>query len=95
MVLEILTAYLPLKEKEVFIKEHEKRKNSLKLFIERIENKNPVLKSSHLIKAGISKGPNMGVLLKEGEKISINEKIENPDEIILKLEKTNIWPKNP
>jgi poly(A) polymerase len=93
IILQILGAHEPLFEKKAFLEKHEKKIQSLSFFIERIKNKNPVVKASHLISYEISPGPLMGQLLKEAEKISINEKIKDPETIIKMLKKLPLWPK--
>ncbi len=73
-------------------KEHEERQKLLKKSIVRIQEKDPVVKSSHLAKEGVSPGRPMGLLLKEAEKLAINEQIEDPDKIIQKLKASSNWP---
>jgi len=83
--LSIQAAHLPIEKRPDFEEEHEKRVEMLLLFITRIKENKPVVTSSHLIKAGVKPGKEMGALLAEAEKISINEMIEDPEKIIQKL----------
>jgi poly(A) polymerase len=92
LVLEIFFNHIN-KENPNFLLDHQKKKQDLKKQIQRIREKKPVLTSKHLIDANISPGKLMGDLLKEGENISINEKIEDPNLLIQKLKKTTLWPK--
>lgn len=71
---------------------HQPRKNELKDAIQRIKDKNPVVKSSNLLQAGIVPGKEMGALLKEAEKIAINENITDPQEILKLLKRSPYWP---
>lgn len=71
---------------------HQKQIDSLKESIERIQSKNPVIKSDDLLKAGIEPGKNMGMLLKEAEKISINDQIFDKKILIERLKKSPLWP---
>ncbi len=93
MILNIIAAHLSLNEKKDFLSEHEKRQNELESFVKRIKDKDPLIKASHLISEGIEPGPLMGKLLTQAEKISINDKIEDPKKIILLLKTSPLWPK--
>ncbi len=64
---------------------HSKQRLELQEAIQRIQEKNPVVKSSDLIKEGVTPGKRMGELLKEAEKIAINENINEPKEILKRL----------
>ncbi len=66
--------------------DHSQQRGELHDAIERIRNKNPVVKSSDLMNAGVLPGKKMGELLKEAEKISINENINDPQAIIGRLD---------
>ncbi len=92
IIVDIYSCHLNEHEKHSFLDENEKRKKILSNAIQRIVNKNPIVTSAHLTQEKIKPGVNMGVLLKEAEKISINENIEDPAIIINKLKKLNIWP---
>lgn len=91
--LKIIQAHLNEKEKARFIKEHEDRIHLLQKSIERIQNQDPVVKSAHLITAGIKPSKTMGTLLLAAEKIAINEQIEKPDLILDKLKTLPLWPR--
>ena len=67
-------------------KGHEERQELLKNSIKRIQEKNPVVKSSDLASIGIKPGIEMGRLLKETEKIAINEQIYDPKIILDKIQ---------
>ena len=67
------------------------RQSQLEGAIQKIRSKTPFLSSQELRKAGITNGKKMGALLKEGERLAINESLENPQEIIVRLKKTPLW----
>ena len=67
-------------------KGHEERQELLKNSIKRIQEKNPVVKSSDLASIGIKPGIEMGRLLKKAEKIAINEQIDDPKIILDKIQ---------
>lgn len=70
----------------------EKHANSLKIYVDRIKQKNPILKSDDLIALGIRQGKLMGQLIKEAEKISINQKILDKSVLLKKLKNSDLWP---
>ncbi len=84
--LEIQKARLPLDQRKKFSQTHTLRMQKLEESIKRIQAKNPCLTSAHLRKVGVVSGVKMGELLKQGEKIAINEQITNPQKIIDRLD---------
>ena len=78
--------------KQKLMNEHQKRREELKNAICRIEQRNPVIKSSDLMQEGILPGKTMGLLLKEAEKIAINEQIEDRERILVLLKSSPLWP---
>ena len=86
-----MAAEKPLEERNLFLKVHEFSKQSLLDHIKKIQNKTPLVTSEHLKKEGILPGIKMGKLLHEAEKISINEDLNNPNLVIEKLKKSDIW----
>lgn len=71
--------------------EHKKRKELLAQSIDRIQRRNPVIRSEDLISLGIGPGKQLGALLKEAEKISINEQLFDKQSIINRLKETSFW----
>lgn len=67
------------------IPEHEKRKTLLQPAIERIIANNPVVKAEDLIQIGIEPGIKMGQMLKEAERLSINNQIYDKKQILERL----------
>ena len=91
LFIEIFSAHLPREQRKSYLQEHKNRSDSLQSSIERIRTQKPVVRSEHLLQAGISPGKNMGILLKEAERISVNTQIEEPSEIISLLKKSPLW----
>jgi poly(A) polymerase len=89
ITIKILAAHSPNAKK--FLKEHDERRKKLEKSIQRIKDQKPVVGSADLLKEGIHPGKKMGDLLKEAEKISINEGIDEPKPVIEKLKKLSIW----
>jgi len=84
-------SHIPFSKREEFIKVHEHRQEKLSNFIQRAKNKNPVVRSEHLKQAGIKPSKQMGELLIEAEKLSIQLKLENPEAVIAILKKSPLW----
>lgn len=91
LILHILAASLDIPKREAFLARHKEQINLLHRSIERIRTQNPVVKSEDLIRLGISPGPKMGKLLKEAERISIEEQIFDPAPILAKLKTLPLW----
>ena len=89
--IEIFAARYPKEKKEHFLHEHRARRGRLKKAIERLETNQPVVRAEHLIQAGIAPGKKMGVLLKEAERIAVNEFLESPGPVIDKLKLSSLW----
>ncbi len=92
IAVQIISAHLEASLASSFLQEHEERLNSLKSAIERIHAHAPVVTSAELVKAGIQPGKTMGLLLKEAERISFNERIYDPAPVIERLKKSPMWP---
>lgn len=93
MLLEILSADLPLERRQSFLKQHVLQQNSLHKHIERIKTKRPLVSSTLLKSHLIPSGKLMGTLLKEGERLSILHDLNEPDPVIFQLKQLSIWPK--
>ncbi|HEY2811586.1 MAG TPA: CCA tRNA nucleotidyltransferase [Rhabdochlamydiaceae bacterium] len=89
--LYIRSAHLQNGEREAFLQEHRKRKEGLKPAIARIVEQRPLVTAEMLMQEGIPAGKNMGILLKEAERIAINSDREIPSEIIGLLKKSPLW----
>lgn len=89
--IQITSAHLPLEKRESFIQAHAERFLSLKKAIHRIRSQTPVVRADQLMKHGVVPGKKMGALLKEAERISVNESIEDSDVIIQLLKNSTLW----
>lgn len=90
--LQIISAHLDPRRQHAFLLEHEKQMEELQTSIERIRNRDPVVKSDDLIKEGIKPSATMGILLKEADRISINEQLHEPALVLQRLKSSPIWP---
>ena len=89
--LEIIAAHLPSDHRKEFLLEHSKRKQILDNPIERIRSNMPIVRADDLMREGIVPGKKMGILLKEAERVSVNEEIEDKIAIIDLLKKSSLW----
>ncbi|NGX50649.1 MAG: CCA-adding enzyme [Chlamydiae bacterium] len=89
--LKIIATHLALEKRQDFLQEHHIRADSLDEAIQKIHSQTPFLSSEELRKAGVPNGREMGLLLKEGERLAINESLKTPQEIIDRLKKTPLW----
>ena len=89
--IQIFGSYLHDKDRKKFFDFHQQKQHLLKKAIERIQKKQPLVTSSSLRSEGIAPGKQMGLLLREAERLSINQQIEDPQEIISQLKKMPFW----
>lgn len=85
LCLKMIAIHFPLDKRQDFLQKHHIQFNTLKPHIERLQNKTPLLTSAHLRNAGIPDGPKMGALLKQGERLAINQDLSSPEEILKQL----------
>ena len=91
LVLSIIACHFSQKEKEKFLLDHRHYRQKLHQAILRIQTGEPLVRAEHLMAEGIKPGKQLGLLLKEAERISINEEIEVRDQIIDRLKKSSLW----
>lgn len=65
---------------------------SLQPHVDRLRSKKPIISSKRLRDEGIESGPTMGQLIKEAERIAINQDILDASEVMKKLQKSSKWP---
>lgn len=87
--LDILAAHE--RDKPSFLSTHTARRHLLQKSIERILSKQPVVGTALLIQEGILPGKQLGQLLREAERIAINQQIEDPQKILFALKNTPLW----
>ena len=92
-IIQIIASKMPTPEKTIFLKAQKDKRTFLAEETLRIQERNPLVRALHLKAQGVLPGKNMGHLLELAEKIAINEKIKDPDEVIKKLKDTPLWPK--
>jgi poly(A) polymerase len=65
---------------------HKERRNALASAISRIQQNTPLITSKHLLSIGISPGPEMGRLIKEGERLAILHSLNDPTSVLSLLQ---------
>lgn len=91
LTLQIIACHFKPEDKEKFIHEHQNYRQRLGQAVLRIQSGEPLVRAEHLIAEGIKPGKQLGLLLKEAEKISINQEIEDRAQIIDLLKKSSLW----
>lgn len=92
LCIKIISLHYPQEKRGSFIHYHEKQRQLLEMAILRIQSKSPIVKAQHLMEEGVAPGEKMGKLLKEAERISINQGIEDRMQIIKLLKQSPLWP---
>jgi poly(A) polymerase len=91
--LQIISCHFEPRRRAAFLREHEVQMEELQKSIERIQKHDPVVKSDDLKRAGVQPGVNMGLLLREADRIAINEQLHESGPIIERLKNSALWPK--
>lgn len=89
--MHILAGRYADEKREEFFKTYADRYRKLEAHVERQRNGNPLISASVLQKHGIPPGKRMGGLLKEAEKIAINEDWNEPEPVLAKLSNHPLW----
>lgn len=92
VVEQAVAARLPHIEREAYLAGHALRKSLLKPHIDRIKSNKPWVTAAMLQKEGISPGIQMGLLIREAERIAITHDLQDPYEILSTLKKMH-WKK--
>jgi poly(A) polymerase len=91
MVLHILAARKPLPEREPFLDFYRKRLHQLYPHVERKKMRESIVSAAILQEYGVKPGPRMGVLLKEAERIAIEEDLGEVPPVLSRLQQLPIW----
>lgn len=91
VVIKIIASHYIDAQRQVFLTKMQELCQKLEKPIQRIIAKKPLITAMHLQKIGIKSGRKLGLLLKEAEKIAIDQMLEDPEQIITILKKQNLW----
>ena len=72
-------------DRDTFLAHHRAEQNRLAQHIERKRTGRPLVNSDHLKRTGVAPGPQMGELLREAERIAIEEDLDDPEAVITRL----------
>ncbi len=86
-VLEVVCA----RENGQQLHKHRERMDRLKVHIERVANKSPLVSASTLIEEGVSPGIKMGKLMREAERLAISNDLHQTEEVLSLLKKQPVW----
>jgi poly(A) polymerase len=89
--IQAVAARYPVQERLSLLHKLAERHDRLGPHIARLLDKRPLVSAALLQKYGIIPGKQMGVLLKEAERIAIVEHIHDPEVIIGQLKQTPLW----
>ncbi|NGX55697.1 MAG: CCA-adding enzyme [Chlamydiae bacterium] len=93
LFLEVQKAKLLPPKRQPFHQEHQQREQKLAAHIKRIQEHRPLVTATLLQSEGIKPGKIMGKLLREAERITINEDLSSASEVLERLKTTSLWPK--
>ncbi len=91
LAIHIRLAHLTTEKGKQFLEAHLSAKQLLTSAVSRIISGKPIINAEALMREGVSPGKTMGLLLKEAERISVNQNIEDPQFIIKLLKNSPIW----
>ena len=87
----IFSARLKEEEKQEFVAKIQRLTQRLNFFIKRVQMRQPVVTAAHLQAVGIKPGKEMGTLLKEAEKIAIEQNLESAEPVLNHLKQSPLW----
>lgn len=92
LLIQMEAARHPSGESDAFLQKQAYRKAQLKAHIDRIVLKKPLVTAAQLKEYGIPSGIEMGMLLKEAERLTVNQDMEDPNLVLQHLQKSPLWP---
>ena len=91
LCLKVIAARYPADVRSNFLEAFSKHFNQLKRHVERLKTAKPLVTAAMLKECGIVPGKKMGLLLKEAEKIAINEDIHDENIVMQCLLQHSLW----
>lgn len=89
--LRVIAARMEQHKRDQFLQGHASKRIALEPYIERIQQKKPLVTAALLKSEGIVTGKQMGALLKEAERFSVNHNCQDPQHIVKQLRKSPLW----
>lgn len=78
-------------EREAFLKFHRELKEALRTHVDRLRRKETILRSETLKKLGIPPGRKMGAILKESERLAVDQDVRDEKKLLELLKVHPIW----
>jgi len=91
--LNVIAATMNEDKRIHFLKKHQQRIDLLQKHIQRVIEKKSLVNARLLNEHGIGQGKLMGMLLKEAERLAIENDFNCSDEVLRQLKSTILWPK--
>ena len=89
--IKIFSSHLFPEEREKFLENHIRHRQLLEQAVLRIQSQTPLVRAEDLMREGIRPGALMGDLLREAERIAVNQNLEDRKIIISYLKKSSVW----
>lgn len=93
-ILRVNAALHPTDKQNIILENHYLRQKSFSEHIMRVQQRTALVTSVRLKELGIPEGKLLGVLLKEAERIAIDNDLNAADAILEVLQQSTFWPKN-
>lgn len=93
--IKVLATRYAEQEHEKFCQKYEQRFQQLEPHIQRLKMGKPLISAALLQEHGIKPGKQMGLLLKEAERLAINENWQDPAPLLSKLAASPLWKVEP
>ncbi len=88
---DVLSVRYPEEKREMIIERHEQRRERLTPHIQRLVERKPLVTAAILQTYGVKPGKQMGLLLKEAERIAVQHDLHDPDIVVALLKETSLW----
>lgn len=89
--IHVLASRYPDDQRNQFIQKYRERYHQLEPHIQRLRTGKPLISAGLLQQNGILPGKHMGLLLKEAERITVNENWNTPEPVLAKLSQHSLW----
>ncbi len=90
LVLAVLAAFYG-DQRQSFLNVHQLRTQTMLPHIKRIQDNTPLISAGFLKEQGIKPGKAMGMLLKEAERLAVNEDWSDPAPVLSLLKQSTLW----
>jgi poly(A) polymerase len=92
LCLQIYSVTLPKEQHASFVAHHQAEQARLQQHIERVQAGAPLVAARHLLDVGVRPGKQLGLLLKEAERLCIVEHLDTPESVLGALKRSSLWP---